>query len=174
MTSVTFLQQTALSKLRPSAPANVMIARVSPAEPEFNAQMYREIGGDWNWGDRLAWSEERWASYCSDPRISTLRATVDGAVAGYAELRTSVDAAAETAVEVELVYFGILPAFTGRGLGGAFLTEVCRTAWSVPGCRRVWLHTCDDDSPAAIPNYEARGFEIYARSDSGCDACTTG
>ncbi|GLB63401.1 N-acetyltransferase [Dietzia sp. NCCP-2495] len=184
MTSVTFLQQTAASQLRPSAPANVTIARVSPAEPEFNARMYREIGTDWNWGDRLSWSDDRWATYCADPCISTLRATVDGDVVGFAELRTNVgaalkvgaaldaDAAANVDVDMELVYFGILPEFTGRGLGGWFLSEVCRIAWMVPGCRRVWLHTCDDDSPAAIPNYLARGFEVYARSDSGCAACS--
>ena len=26
---------------------------------------------------------------------------------------------------------------------------------------RVWLHTCDLDHPAALPNYLKAGFEIY-------------
>lgn len=185
MTSVTYLQQTSADQLRPSAPADLTITRVFPAEPAFNSRMYREIGADWNWVDRLGWSDGRWASYCTDPCLSTLRARVDGEIAGFTELRMSpcdpeVDSIAEgtnpstdDGVDVEIVYFGLLPEFAGRGLGGWFLSEVCRIAWNVPGCRRVWLHTCDDDSPAAIPNYEARGFTEYDRADSGCAACTT-
>ena len=182
MTSVTYLQQTSADQLRPSAPADVTITRVFPAEPEFNARMYREVGADWNWVDRLDWSAGHWASYCSDPCISTLRATADGEAVGFAELRMSpcdpaespsaADPSAPDGDDVEIVYFGILPAHTGRGLGGWFLSEVCRIAWNVPGCRRVWLHTCDDDSPAAIPNYQARGFTEFARADTGCAACT--
>lgn len=185
MTSVTYLQQTSVDQLRPVVPADLTITRVFPAEPTFNARMYREIGADWNWVDRLGWSDGRWASYCTDPCLSTLRARVDGEIAGFTELRMSpcdpeVDSIAEgtnpstdDGVDVEIVYFGLLPEFAGRGLGGWFLSEVCRIAWNVPGCRRVWLHTCDDDSPAAIPNYEARGFTEYDRGDSGCAACTT-
>lgn len=184
MTSVTFLQQTAAAQLRPAANADLQITRVFPAEPAFNERMYRDIGSAWNWTDRLGWSEGYWASYCSDPCVSTLRATADGDAVGFAELRMSpCDSAtgpADTAdtvpgddgVDVEIVYFGLLPRFTGLGLGGWFLSEVCRIAWNVPGCRRVWLHTCVDDSPAAVPNYLARGFVEYARAATGCAACS--
>lgn len=180
MTSVTYLQQTAASQLRPAAPADLAIHRVFPAEPAFNARMYREVGADWNWIDRLEWSDGHWASYASDPCVSTLKATLDGEVVGFAELRMSpcdpevdsIDAGAEDGVDVELVYFGLLPRFAGRGLGGWFLSEVCRIAWNVPGVRRVWLHTCSEDSPAAIPNYLARGFVEFAREEAGSRACT--
>ena len=180
MSSVTYLQQTAADQLRPANAADLTIRRVFPAEPSFNAGMYREVGGDWKWGDRLEWSEGRWASYASDPCVSTLRATLDGEVVGFAELRMSpcdpevdsVTTGSDDGVDVELVYFGLLPQFAGRGLGGWFLSEVTRIAWNVPGVRRVWLHTCSDDSPAAIPNYVARGFVEYARADTGCPACT--
>lgn len=180
MTSVTYLQQTSADQLRPSDPADVTITRVFPAEPEFNARMYREVGADWNWVDRLDWSAGHWASYASDACVSTLKATLDGEVVGFAELRMSpcdpevdsIDAGAEDGVDVELVYFGLLPRFAGRGLGGWVLSEVCRIAWNVPGVRRVWLHTCSEDSPAAIPNYLARGFVEYAREEAGSRACT--
>lgn len=180
MTSVTYLQQTAASQLRPAAPADLAIHRVFPAEPTFNARMYREVGADWDWVDRLEWSDGHWASYASDPCISTLKCTLDGEIVGFAELRMSpcdpevdsIDAGAEDGVDVELVYFGLLPRFAGRGLGGWFLSEVCRIAWNVPGVRRVWLHTCSEDSPAAIPNYLARVFVEYAREEAGSRACT--
>lgn len=179
MTSVTYLQQTVADQLRPARRADLTIARVFPSEPAFNARMYRDIGSDWNWTDRLEWSDGRWASYCADPCVTTLRATRGGEVAGFAELRMSpCDAdgpspdAADNGVDVELVYFGLLPRFAGLGIGGWFLSEITRIAWRVPGCRRVWLHTSDDDSPAAIPNYRSRGFVEFAREDTGCVACT--
>ncbi|WP_299023322.1 GNAT family N-acetyltransferase [uncultured Dietzia sp.] len=177
MTSVTYLQQTDPSQLRPARPRDLTISRVFPAEPDLNSRMYREIGGDWNWVDRLEWSDGTWASYCTDACVSTLRATHQGDLAGFAELRMSPCGAdaplgSDHGVDVEIVYFGLLPRFAGRGLGGWFLSEVARIAWKAPGCRRVWLHTCDDDSPAAIPNYRSRGFTEYARADTGCAACT--
>lgn len=188
MTSVTYLQQTAADQLRPASRVDLDITRVFPADPGFNTRMYRDVGRDWNWVDRLEWSDGHWASYCSDPCVSTLRATVDGEIVGFAELRMSpcdgathgasdhvgADRAgsADDGVDVEIVYFGLLPRFAGRGLGGWFLSEVCRIAWNVPGCHRVWLHTCDEDSPAAVPNYLARGFVEYAHGDAGCAACT--
>lgn len=184
MTSVTYFQQTDADHLRPAGRAELTISRVFPAEPSFNSRMYREIGGDWNWIDRLEWAEGDWASYCSDPCVSTLRATRGGEVVGFAELRMSPcdettgpafnnsDGAGDDGVDVEIVYFGLLPQFAGRGLGGWFLSEVCRIAWNVPGCRRVWLHTCDNDSPAAVPNYLSRGFVEYARADTGCATCS--
>lgn len=181
VTSVTYLQQTAAEQLRPADRVKLTISRVFPAEPAFNEQLYREVGGDWNWTDRLHWTQGRWNSYCSDPCVTTLRASLGGEVVGYAELRMRpcrpADAGAmglaDDGVAVEIVYFGLLPDFAGRGLGGWFLSEVCRFAWDVPGCLRVWLHTCDNDSPAAIPNYLARGFVEYARADAGCSTCSS-
>ena len=46
----------------------------------------------------------------------------------------------------------------GRGIGKAMLTRAAEEAWAL-GASRVWLHTCTLDSPRALPNYQARGFE---------------
>ena len=61
---------------------------------------------------------------------------------------------------MEIVYFGLLPSWTGAGLGGWALTEAARRAWAM-GARRVWVHTCDLDHPAALANYLARGFSPF-------------
>ncbi len=70
--------------------------------------------------------------------------TVGDAVAGYFELRREDDGS------VEIVYFGLLPEFTGRGLGGYLLTDAVERAWA-SGARRVWLHTCSFDHPLCHP-----------------------
>jgi GNAT superfamily N-acetyltransferase len=80
--------------------------------------------------------------------------TVGDIVAGYYELRREEDSS------VEIVYFGLLPEFTGRGLGGYLLTDAVERAWA-SGARRVWLHTCSFDHPFAIQNYLDRGFTVF-------------
>ncbi len=82
-------------------------------------------------------------------------AYVDGTPAGYAELE------AQPGGDVEIKYFGLLPAFIGLGLGGALLTDIIRRALALDGARRVWLHTCDLDHPGALANYQRRGFRIF-------------
>ena len=57
------------------------------------------------------------------------------------------------------VSFGLLPAFHGRGLGGALLEFALRRGFALGS--RVWLHTTTTDGPAALPNYRARGLVPY-------------
>jgi GNAT superfamily N-acetyltransferase len=63
---------------------------------------------------------------------------------------------------VEIAYFGLAPAFQGRGLGRYLLVRAAQEAWLAGGgARRVWLHTCTLDHAAALPNYLARGFRPF-------------
>jgi len=78
----------------------------------------------------------------------------DGSPAGYHELRQ------DDGDGVEIAYFGLLPAFIGRGFGGALLTHALDEAWRMEPTR-VWVHTCTLDHPAALANYQARGMKIY-------------
>ena len=64
---------------------------------------------------------------------------------------------------VEIAYFGLLPEAIGRGLGRWWLAEVLAEAWRLPGTRRVWVHTCTLDGPAALSTYERRGLRPFAR-----------
>ena len=81
----------------------------------------------------------------------------DGEDAGYAELEQPSDG------NVEIAYFGLLPEAIGRGLGRWWLAQVLAEAWRLPGTRRVWVHTCTLDGPAALATYEGRGLRPYAR-----------
>lgn len=74
-----------------------------------------------------------------------------GAPGGYFELNKQHDGS------IEIVYFGLMREYMGRGLGKQMLTAAAERAWWL-GASRVWLHTCTLDYPAALPNYLARGF----------------
>ena len=107
------------------------------------------------WHDRLEWSDEQLERYLASPNIAVWELETDrGESAGYFELQRHDD------TSVEIVYFGLLPKFIGRGLGGFMLTRAVEEAWSMGG-ERVWLHTCTLDSERAVPNYKARGFREY-------------
>ena len=88
------------------------------------------------------------------PELLTFAAYYDDALAGYYELRCDGEGG------VEIAYFGLLPEFIGRGLGGALLTSAIEQGWRISP-KRVWVHTCNRDHPQAFANYHARGMLVY-------------
>lgn len=121
---------------------------------QFNRFLYQWVGGDYRWTDKLAWTEAQWRAYVTDENLRTFVAYKGGSPAGYFELHK------QPGDDVEIAYFGLTPEFIGLGYGGALLTEAIRSAWHWRA-RRVWVHTCTLDHPAALPNYRARGMTIY-------------
>jgi GNAT superfamily N-acetyltransferase len=151
-----YLEMTAPGDLRParSARPGLTLARIDPPMPELNRFFYTAVGGDWYWIDRLAWTYQHWLDYLNRPELETWILSVDGLPAGYFELE------AQLGGDIEVAYFGLLPRFIGQRLGGHLLTVAVERAWQ-RGARRVWLHTCTEDHPAALPHYQARGFRVY-------------
>lgn len=121
---------------------------------EFNRFLYHAVGRDWSWNDKRTWTDEQWKTYVGSPRLRTFVAYVDGSPAGYFELQLDGEGG------VEIVYFGLLPSFIGRGLGAHLLTTALEEAWRMDATR-VWVHTCSLDHPGALKNYEARGMRLY-------------
>jgi ribosomal protein S18 acetylase RimI-like enzyme len=152
----TYLEMNDPSELRASRQSGttLVVRRDTTHDPAVWRWFYTEVGRAYRWVDRLPWTDEQATAYLTDPAVSLWVAAVDGRTVGYFELRTELDGS------VEIVYFGLLPEFTGRGLGGDLLTAAVEEAWR-SGARRVWLHTCSFDHPAAIPNYLGRGFRIF-------------
>ncbi len=150
------LEQRSPADVVPARPPRVPadLVEVETAVPELNRFLYTAVGGDWYWVDRLPWTYAQWQAWVDRPEHRTLLAQVGGAPAGYAEL----DGQPQGAVEV--AYFGLLPQFTGLGLGGWLLEQALREAWATPGAARVWVHTCSLDGPAALANYRARGLTV--------------
>ena len=144
------------AQLRP-APAPQLDLRLTQAElpsPEFARFLYTAVGGGWHWIDRLAWTYSEWQERLARPGLETWVAYVCGTPGGYFELDPQGDGS------VEIAYFGLLPTFIGKGLGGWLLTRAIERAWEI-GARRVWVHTCSLDGPGALANYQARGMTVF-------------
>lgn len=161
-----YLEMDDPAALRPvSAPEpGLRIERVAAASPEFSRFLYTAVGGAWHWKDRLPWSRERWLRHLDRAEVQTWVLYRHGAPAGYVELEyQSVNAFSG---DVEISYFGLLPEHLGQRLGGYLLGVGIECAWAMGSTlgnrvRRVWVHTCSLDAPAALANYTARGMRLY-------------
>ncbi len=151
---VTALETTSASDIVPGREPDVtpVLTRVGVPTPEYSRFFYRTVGGHWYWVDRIAWTYDQWFEWVSAPGYELWVCTVDGAPAGYFELDRQPDG------NVELAYFGLLRRYAGLGLGGWLLTEALNRAWAEDNTTRVWVHTCELDSPTALANYQARGL----------------
>lgn len=128
---------------------------VSPTVPYYR-ELYDAVGKEFHWLSRRKLSDEALAAILDDARNEVHVLHVDGTPAGFAELdRRHLD-------EIELVQFGLTRPFIGQGLGKWFLQWTIDRAWSY-GPRRLWLHTCTLDHPAALPNYTRAGLVEYRR-----------
>ena len=107
----------------------------------------------WQWTEHEAWTEEQWRDWADRKEHQTWMLLFQGTPAGYFELNTE-------GRDVELAYFGLLPPFVGKGLGGGLLSAAIENAWGAE-TNRVWVHTSSLDHPYALKNYQARGFKIY-------------
>jgi GNAT superfamily N-acetyltransferase len=150
-----YLEMTSPEQLAPAPEADpdLEVRQAEVPSPELSRALYAGVGSRWAWTDRLGWSWARWHERLSREEVETWVAWVRGTPAGFAELEQRSDA-------VEVVSFGLLPAFFGRGYGPRLLDAAVRRAWSLEP-QRVWLHTCSLDGPAALRTYLARGFAIY-------------
>lgn len=132
----------------------VRVERTNVCPASFYRYLYREVGRNYHWVDRLGWSDDEIRVYLAQPTLSLWLIYFAGSPAGFFELQKHEDDS------IEIAYFGLLPEFLGRGFGKHLLTRAVEEAWST-GANRVWLHTCTLDDPAALPNYLKRGFKPF-------------
>ena len=156
LVTITSLEMNSRAELRAarSDPAAYRLMRAEVPCPELNRFLYASVGSRWWWFGRLSWDYARWLAYLDREELETWVAYVAGTPAGYFELERQPGAV------VELAYFGLLPQFIGKGIGGALLTDAIARAWEM-GAQRVWVHTCDLDHPLALANYQKRGFRVF-------------
>jgi GNAT superfamily N-acetyltransferase len=155
MVKITYLQMFAHPG-RVVSPPREGLAVVHAQKPSvaYYRFLYDGVGRDYDWTSRKKLSDAELAVLLNDPRDEVHVLMVEGAPAGFAELDRRIEG------EIELVQFGLMPEFIGQGLGRYFLQWTIDRAWNL-GPKRLWLHTCTKDHPAALPNYLKAGFTIY-------------
>ena len=132
---------------------DLRIERMEVKCPELNKFLHTMVGYEHRWGGRGDWGKEEWYRYVNRDKMETWVAYLSGTPAGYFELEKDAEG------NVQILAFGLLPQFIGKGLGGHLLTRAVERAWEISS-GKVWLRTCSHDHPHALKNYLARGFQI--------------
>lgn len=160
--TVTYVEMTSSDQLAPAAPvpglALTAVDRESPLIPETLAR----VGAAYGWVSATRTAAEWRAWFEASPRRLFSLLSFDGETAGIVVYDPHPGNA------MEILSFGLLPEFVGKGLGGYALTLAIERAWTLlPGVRRVWLHTSSSDHPNALPNYHRRGFRTFRVEERG-------
>tara|TARA_B100000795_G_scaffold199671_1_gene153527 strand:+ start:229 stop:732 length:504 start_codon:yes stop_codon:yes gene_type:complete len=128
---------------------------VNPKDFQLNKFFYKNVGKNYQWRDRLIWSDLIWTDYVYNEKLFTYILKNKEEMAGYFELIFNNDTK-----ETEIAYFGVLEEYFGMKLGGYLLSEAIKSSFSM-GSSRVWVHTCSLDHKNALSNYLSRGMKIF-------------
>jgi GNAT superfamily N-acetyltransferase len=159
-TTVTYLTMASRPGNFPPIPTGPRLALMKPEciPLHFYRYLYATIGRTCLWVEREGISDRALANkvHADGIEISVLYA--DGAPAGYYELDFSRPR------RTNLVYFGLMPEWTGKKIGPWFLGSAVRDRFS-RGADEVTVNTCTLDHPAALPLYQKLGF-VPVRQES--------
>jgi GNAT superfamily N-acetyltransferase len=137
----------------PVAGASISLERLAV---ERYLELYRRVGEPVQWDSRLRMPVTELSRWLDAPSICIHVLRLDGHAVGLCEF-DGIGAS-----DVELVHFGLDPAFHGQGFGSFLLDSSLRWCWShTPN--RIWLRTDTNDDPAAVHVYEKAGFVAYRR-----------
>jgi ribosomal protein S18 acetylase RimI-like enzyme len=150
---ITYMEMTA-PPTRPSVPLPAgkhALLRVDQPTVAFYRFLYNTVGEAWLWTDRRRMSDERLQAEIDHPEVELYVLYSGGQPAGFVEL----DRRKKPAVSFN--YFGLMPAFIGRGLGKYLLNWAVDQAWSYAP-EKLIVDTCSLDHPRAIGEYQRAGF----------------
>lgn len=155
MLVITYLQMTRRAQFKPAFAAldGLRIVPMTAPDTDFYRSLYRAVGEQWRWRDRLIMPDAELKAALAKPGTTVHVMYCGDDPAGYVELTRE-------GREVEIAYFGLCPGYLGQGLGKHLLSYGIERAWE-GDTARVWVHTCNLDGPYALENYVKRGFQVY-------------
>ena len=140
----------------PSSP--LTLRRIGKPDAAAYRELFRLVGAPWLWFSRLIMDDAALASIIQDPGVELFAVEDEqGRVAGMLELDF------REPNECELSFIGFVPDLAGKGHGRWLLSEAVRRAWR-DDVKRVHVHTCSLDHPAALSAYRRAGFTAYRRA----------
>jgi ribosomal protein S18 acetylase RimI-like enzyme len=134
---------------------NLEVTLENKPKIDFCKFLYKEVGRDFFWRDRLKWRDQEWLDYISNVFFKLYILKKNNNLAGYYELLYD-----PKIPSIEIAYFGIFKEFFGKGIGGHLLTDAILTSFNQK-INKVWVHTCTLDHPNALKNYLARGMKVF-------------
>jgi len=154
---VTFLEMRECPRVEESSQDEVRLRPVKTPDLNWYRELHRRAGAPWLWFSRLEMTDEQLAAVLNSSANELFIAEHAGRDVGMAELDRS------HSPDVEITFFGLFPEAIGKRLGRPFMTAALERAWD-HSAKRVWLHTCNLDAPAALSFYMKCGFRPYKQA----------
>lgn len=156
---VTYLEMLQRPALVSSTAArrDVQLRHVQNPELDWYRAIFRRAGAQWLWFSRLEMTDAQLSAALHNSNIEFFTAECEASQIGMAELDRSQPP------NVEITSFALFSESIGQGLGHPFMAQLLDRAWT-PATKRVWLHTCNLDGPAALNFYIKCGFRPYKRA----------
>ncbi|MFK8250461.1 GNAT family N-acetyltransferase [Ancylobacter terrae] len=156
---VTHLEMTARPAPMPEpALAGLSLVHVPRPALDWYRALFREIGENWLWFSRLQLGDDALGAILADPAVELHALRRDGADVGLVEIDFR-----RLPEEAELAFVGIVAELTGSGAGRFLMNRAMELVWA-RAPRRLTVHTCTLDHPAAVGFYQRAGFRALARS----------
>jgi GNAT superfamily N-acetyltransferase len=151
---VTYLEMDEAPAVAAVPASPLRLERWAAVDPDRYRALFRRVGSRWLWFSRLAMSDAELLA-----RVGEVHVVLDaeGSDAGYIELDY------RTPSLCTIRFLGLVPELAGQGHGRWLFPETLRLAWA-PGVRKVRVHTCSLDHPAALPAYLRAGFVAKRRA----------
>jgi GNAT superfamily N-acetyltransferase len=153
---VTSLEMFERPSARPEIAGPWKLQRLERPDPESYRALYAKIGERWLWYSRLQMSHGELAAIIQHPGVEVHALESGGAFEGLLELDFRVTG------EAELAFFGVGAALVGGGAARWMMNRALELAWRRP-IRRLWVHTCTLDHPAALAFYRRSAFVPFRR-----------
>lgn len=155
---VTYLEMRA-PPATPVLSSPLSLQRIDDPNAEEYRRLFRRVGAPWLWFSRLVMEDAQLLAIIGH-RLVELFAVIDqaGHEVGMLELDF------REAGQCELAFVGLVPELSGLGHGRWLLAEAVSRAWGGDAIKRVHVHTCSLDHPAALRAYERAGFRATSRA----------
>jgi GNAT superfamily N-acetyltransferase len=124
---------------------------LKPITPAAYRKLYYGVGEKWHWLDRMVMADDELEEKINAANTDIFVFKVENETAGYIEF-------VKENQFTEIQYFGLMPAFIGKGFGSYFLEWVIAKAWSYQP-QWIQLNTCTLDHPNALAVYTKAGFK---------------
>lgn len=149
--TVTFLEMPEPKEFPALLPNTAFELLPKPIDVNEYRKYYYGVGEKYFWLDRMVMPDEELSEKINALNVDIFVFYEKEAAAGYIEFLKEEK-------YIEIVYFGLLPDFIGKGLGKYFLDWVIAKAWSY---QPAWiqLNTCTLDHPNALSTYKKAGFK---------------
>ncbi|QND53232.1 GNAT family N-acetyltransferase [Phyllobacterium sp. 628] len=165
-TRVTLLEMEERSGISVPMPASFKLAIMSAKQISlpFYRFLYEQVGKPHHWFVHRNLNDEALTAIIHRDSVDIHVLYVDGSPAGFFELVLNQQPGV-----AEILYFGLIPEFQGRGLAKFFLSEAISTAW-MSNPKKVIIETNTLDSPRALQMYQRMGFKPVGFADAEIEA----